>query len=259
MSSTRGPMDPGGGPHLSERPTYRSSRDRLSSAQKTTKGAPAYSRFVNRPLGRRLAAAAHVGGLTPNQVTTLSAGCSLIAIVLVAFVPPTLWLGPLVVLALLLGYALDSADGQLARLRGGGSPAGEWLDHTVDVVKINLLHVAVAVSMYRWWDVDIRWVLIPLTFLVVSNVMFFCMILRDLLIARHRSTAGGTPTDTRPSIVRSLLVLPTDYGILCLTFVLLGGAPVIFLSAYGALLLGSAAFLTLALPKWYSDVRRQTL
>lgn len=246
------------GSGLGSRPGYRCALDRLTAAQKTTKGAPAYSRFVNRPLGRRLAAAAYVAGLTPNQVTMLSAVSSLLAIALVAVVGPAWWLGPLVAAALLLGYALDSADGQLARLRGGGSPSGEWLDHTVDVVKINLLHLAVVVNMYRWWDVDARWALAPLSWLVVSNVMFFCMILRDLIITRHASGRRGSATGSPPGALRSLLVLPTDYGVLCLSFLLLG-VPSAFLGVYSVLLAGSAGFLLLALPKWYADVQREAL
>ena len=45
----------------------------LQAAQKSSKGAPAYSRFVNRPLGRRFAAAAYRLGATPNVVTAVSA------------------------------------------------------------------------------------------------------------------------------------------------------------------------------------------
>ena len=47
---------------------------RLAAAQKPrAPGAPAYSIYVNRPLGRLLAAAAYLGGLTPNVVTVISA------------------------------------------------------------------------------------------------------------------------------------------------------------------------------------------
>ena len=108
----------------------------LASAQKPGRGAPPYSRWINRRLGRLLAAAAYLAGRTPNQVTGLSALMTAIALVLVATVRPALWLGILVAFLLLLGYALDSADGQLARLRGGGTKAGEWLDHVVDAFKI---------------------------------------------------------------------------------------------------------------------------
>ncbi len=45
----------------------------LAAAQKPARGAPAYSRFVNRRLGRVLAAAAHRFRLTPDAVTVLAA------------------------------------------------------------------------------------------------------------------------------------------------------------------------------------------
>jgi phosphatidylglycerophosphate synthase len=63
-----------------------------------------------------------------------------------------------------VGYAFDAADGQLARLRGGGSLAGEWLDHMIDAAKVSSLHVAVAISVYRWFAWAIGWVLVPLGF-----------------------------------------------------------------------------------------------
>ena len=52
--------------------SYREALHTLKSRQKSGKGAPAYSRFVNRRLGRYLAAAAYQAGLTPNAVTALS-------------------------------------------------------------------------------------------------------------------------------------------------------------------------------------------
>ena len=57
--------------------------------------------------------------------------------------------GVVVSLLLILGYALDSADGQLARLLGGGTPEGEWLDHVIDSAKLATIHLAVLVSLYR--------------------------------------------------------------------------------------------------------------
>ncbi len=132
--------------------------------------------------GRYLAAAAYQLGLTPNQVTAASALCSLAGIVAVATVRPSWWLGVLVAVALALGYALDSADGQLARLRGGGSPAGEWLDHVVDCVKISALHAAVLISLYRFFDLDTpALLLLPLAYQLVNSVAFFAMILNDQL------------------------------------------------------------------------------
>lgn len=233
---------------------YSETVQRLAGAQKSAKGAPAYSRFVNRRLGRYLAAAAYLRGLTPNAVTGLSAVFTFAGIAVIALTRPRWWVGVVVCLLLVAGYALDAADGQLARLRGGGSVSGEWLDHMVDCVKISSLHLAVALSVFRFDDVDARWTLVPMAFAVVGAVSFFGMILNDQLRRQHGApSASGPPTGARPSVLRSLLVVPTDYGVLCLVFVLLG-APVVFLVGYTLLFAGSAGYLALAVLKWYRDM-----
>lgn len=235
--------------------TYRETVQRLSGAQKSATGAPAYSRFVNRRLGRYLAAAAYLRGLTPNAVTAVSAVLTFAGIAVIAVAEPRWWVGVLVCLLLVTGYALDAADGQLARLRGGGSVSGEWLDHMVDALKISTLHLAVALSVFRFFDVDERWTLVPMGFAIVGAVAFFGMILNDQLRRQHGvASASGPPVQgARPSIVRSLLVVPTDYGLLCLAFLLLGSASV-FLAVYTLLFAGSAGYLVLALVKWYRDM-----
>ena len=225
---------------------------RLAAAQKArAPGAPAYSIYVNRPLGRLLAAAAYRGGLTPNMVTAISAVFTFSGIVIIALVPPAPLTGVGIGLLLILGYALDSADGQVARLRGGGSPSGEWLDHVVDAAKISSLHLAVLISWFRFLELPNELLLlVPLGFAIVAAVLFFAMILNDFLRARGlgvpRRTGGG---------IRSLLVLPTDYGVLCIAF-LLFGVPVVFVPAYGLLFLANTAYALLALPKWFREMGR---
>jgi phosphatidylglycerophosphate synthase len=234
---------------------FSASYSRLRDAQKTSKGAPAYSLYVNRPLGRVFAAAAYQVGLTPNQVTYISACFSFLGIALLAILPATWLVGLLVCLILVLGYALDSADGQLARLRGGGSTVGEWLDHMIDSAKISSLHLAVLITAYRHFDLPSRaWLLVPVIFTVVSAVFFFGMILVDQLIRVHRAEHHlPTPPKAAGTPFRTLLKIPTDYGVLCLIFVLLG-SPLIFLGAYSLLALGSTAYLLLAARKWYTDI-----
>ncbi len=237
-------MDPG------LRAGYRAALSELSSAQKSSKGAPAYSRFVNRPLGRRFAAAAAQVGLTPNSVTAVSATFSFAAIFTVALIEPSVLSGTLVALGLVVGYALDAADGQLARLRGGGTLAGEWLDHMVDAVKISSLHLAVLIAMFRWFELPTTWLLVPLAFALVGAVSFFGMTLNDQLRRQVATRTGEPVAITTTSPLRSVLVLPTDYGLLCLIFVLLGWPPVFF-AAYAILFAGSAVYLLLASVKWF--------
>jgi phosphatidylglycerophosphate synthase len=229
---------------------------RLRAAQKPAgRGAPAYSIYVNRPIGRYVAAAAYRIGATPNQVTAASAALTFAAILVLALVPPSLLIGVLVAVLLAAGYAFDSADGQVARLRGGGSAAGEWLDHVVDAVKVITLHVAVAVVAYRFLlPADQRgWLLVPLGFGIVASVSFAVFLLNDLLKAARRGTTTTAAIRGGSTPLRSLLGLPTDYGLLIWVFVLLG-APVVFFAAYALLFLAQLGYLVLALPKWFRDI-----
>ena len=233
--------------------TYFDTVRRLSSAQKTAaRGAPPYSVYINRRVGRYLAAGAYRLGLSPNNVTAISAGFTFCAIGLLAIGEPSWWLGIVVWLLLATGYAFDSADGQVARLRGGGSPSGEWLDHVVDSIKISTLHLAVLITMFTHFPLtSSAWLLVPIGFTAVAAVSFFAMILNDLLKAKH---AEAAPLSTAPrTFVRSLLGVPTDYGVLCLAFVLLG-APLAFLGLYSLLFVANTAYLALALGKWFRDM-----
>lgn len=234
---------------------------RLAGAQKSNRGAAGYSRWVNRPVGRQLAALAYLAGLGPNAVSLLSAACSYTAIVLIAVLQPT-WISSVcLVLLLLLGYALDSADGQVARLRGGGSPAGEWLDHVLDAVKLATFHGAVAICWYRHFALPgDGWLVVPLAFGAVASVFFFATILSDMLrrVARAGdglpdvTTARANPDEPAPAL-RSLLVLPNDYGVLCLVMVLLA-VPDVFRWTYLALLVVNVGYLLIAGVRWYREM-----
>jgi phosphatidylglycerophosphate synthase len=224
----------------------------LAAAQKTAaRGAPAYSRYVNRRLGRLLAAAALRAGLGPNAITALSAVFTFTGIALLVLVPPSGALGVGVSLCLVVGYALDSADGQVARMQGSGSPAGEWLDHMVDAVKTSLMPLALAVGLYRFNAVDTWWLLVPLAAAVVSAVLFFCMILTEQL-RRQAGRTSVADTEGR-SWIRSVLVVPMDYGVLCLSFVFYGELP-LFLTVYTLIFAATAAFLALASIKWFREL-----
>jgi phosphatidylglycerophosphate synthase len=237
--------------------TLRTTLHRLAGAQKGAAGAPAYSRFVNRPLGRFFAALAFHAGLTPNAVTGISALFTGGGIALLALAPLAWATGAAVAACLVLGYALDAADGQLARLRGGGSPAGEWLDHMVDALKIASLHVALLIGLYRSGGADDGLLLVPLGFSVVSVVLFFATLLNEAMRAQHGAVTRATRTAERPGTLRSVLVAPTDYGVLCLVFLLLG-ATGLFLAVYSVLFAATALYLALASVKWFKEMGRLT-
>ncbi|RKS71336.1 phosphatidylglycerophosphate synthase [Motilibacter peucedani] len=254
-SPTTGATAPG----TPARPGMGDSLRRLGSVQKSTVGVPAYMRWVNRPVGGLLAVVSHRLGLTPTQVTGVSALLSFGGILALATLRPSALTAVLVGLALALGFAFDSADGQLARLRGGGTLAGEWLDHVVDAVKSSSLHAAVAISLYRFTDLDHPAVLLlPLAYGVVGLTQYFGMMLRDQLLRTRKVPApAGTPRPApeQGSLLKAVLLLPVDYGVLCLVFFLLAWTTA-FLWAYGALLVLTAAFAVHSLSKAYRSLVR---
>lgn len=235
--------------------TFSAAMTVLRERQKTSKGAPAYSRLVNRPVGRVFASVAYVLGRTPNQVTAVSATFTFGGIATIALVRPTVASSLAVALLLAIGYALDSADGQLARLRGGGSVVGEWLDHVVDAVKMSTLHLAVLVNWFRFSDGPDTDLLIPLAYQAVDTVMFFVIILNDQLRRAHRGTTKMLLAgDGTSSTLYSLAVIPTDYGVVCLMFTLMFWTTGFFWFYLG-MLVANTAFLLLALVRWFREMK----
>ncbi|WP_299538508.1 CDP-alcohol phosphatidyltransferase family protein [uncultured Streptomyces sp.] len=234
----------------------------LRGAQKTSKGVSLYSRYVNRPAGRVLATGAYRCGLTPNQVTLVSAAFTFASIAAVASTAPSWALGLLVWAGLVVGFAFDSADGQLARLTGRGGPDGEWLDHVVDCAKMILVHTAVLISFYRFGErTGGAWLLLPLGFLFVAVLTFCAGLLREQL-GKAAAAAVAVPAPRPPepapaapvSRVRAVALLPADYGVFCLVFLLLG-APAAFRAGYALLAAVHALFLVAFLAKWFRELR----
>ncbi len=235
------------------RGSYRGNLAALESAQKPPLGTPAYSRYVNRPLARRVAAAVHTIGMTPNQATAVSATLSAAGIALLALLRPSPAQAIAVAALLAGGYVMDSVDGQLARLRGGGSVSGEWLDHLVDCFKTTMLHLAVLASWYRFPPTDNDLVLlVPMAFLVVASATYYGVILMPYL--RRQAGAPARRADVaREHPLRKWLTLPVDHGFLCWAFVLLAW-PAGFAGLYGALTVLSAALLVVAVRAWWREL-----
>ena len=215
-------------------PSYAQALSLLNAAQKPGYGVPAYTRWVNRRLARFAAAAAASRGLSANSVTMISAAFSAAAIVCLAVVPAQVWVAVVIAVLLATGYILDSADGQVARLTGSSSLAGEWLDHVVDSIRVPAIHLAVLVGTLQagvlpWWTI-----LLPLAYTLTSAGHFMSQILAEQLLRGQVDGLGSS--QEVPGRLRSWLVLPTDMGTLCWVFVLWGD-PQVFMAAYGSLFL----------------------
>lgn len=211
------------------RPGFRAHLADLNRAQKSGAGVPAYTRWVNRRLARGVAAGAATAGLTPNAVTMLSAALSAAGLALMIAVGPTWWSALMTGALLAAGYVFDSADGQVARLTGASSPAGEWLDHVVDAIRTPAIHltVAIAVLLHR---PDLLWLaVVAVLFTVMSVGQFMSQILAEQLVRN----SGGEAAESNGAR-KSLLLLPTDTGVLCWSFAL-WVVPPVFGVVYAAL------------------------
>jgi phosphatidylglycerophosphate synthase len=228
------------------RRTVRQSIDLLRSHQKPPRGVSVYTRYVNRPWGRALAAVLDRIGLTPNLVTVLSGICSLSAVAMIAIVRPSPGIGLVVAFLLALGFALDSADGQLARLQGTGGRSGEFLDHMLDCLVKLTLHLAVLIA---WVSLEVprRWLLIPIGFQIAAVLLFFGGTLVAVLYTRPAEQAAA------PHPVRSWLLLPVDHGAVCWAFVLWGFLPA-FAVVYTALFVAHVVMLLALSVVWFREL-----
>jgi phosphatidylglycerophosphate synthase len=220
----------------------------LARAQKSGANVPFYMRVVNRRLGRLIAAGAAQTRATPNHMTAASFVAFVLGAALLVLVEPGVGAAVASMLLLQAGFAFDSADGQLARLRGTGSAAGEWLDHVVDSARHLIFHLAIMVGLYRFTDVADVVLLVPIGFAVVSTVRFFAQILAEQLA--RRGPAAGPESVPR---FGTLIQLPADTGVLNLVVVLWAWTTP-FLWAYALVGLLNAVLLAATLVRRYREL-----
>ncbi len=116
--------------------------------------------YVELPGARFL----HALKLTPNAITLLAFGITVVSAVLVAW--GHLWIGGIV---FLVGSGLDLMDGALARLTGTASPFGALLDSVFDRLGEAALFVGLAVHALRA-DYSERQLLLFITVLLLALI-----------------------------------------------------------------------------------------
>jgi phosphatidylglycerophosphate synthase len=102
-------------------------------------------RVFSRPMAARLVKQLVKTSMTADQVTLVSGTAGVAAGVLYAF--PGTWplFGSILLVAMMV---LDCADGQLARLRGGGSWRGRVLDGMADYATALSVHAGVCIQLW---------------------------------------------------------------------------------------------------------------
>ncbi len=252
MSAENLSLAPGAlaGPAAAVRGGFRDALRRLDGAQKPGDGVPAYTRWINRRLARYVAAASYRVGLTPNAVSIISFGLSAAGVAVLLVAPRTVVTGLVVAVLLALGYVLDSADGQLARLRGDASPAGEWLDHLLDAVRAPGIHLAAAVALSL--DGGMPWLV---AVALVAALMVTAQFANTMVGGMLRDRRGGERVAVRRG--QSWLLLPTDTGATCWVFAF-WGLPTVFAVAYTALVAVNLAHAAASIRHRYHELQAIT-
>jgi phosphatidylglycerophosphate synthase len=219
--------------------SFRTALKRLDTAQKPGVGVPAYTRWVNRRAARIFAAFFGRINATPSVVSVISIVFTMAGLAAFLLLQPLspLLAGLVAALLLAVGYALDSADGQLARLQGTSSLQGEWLDHTLDAIRLPAVHLAIATGFLMAGMPILA--AAAAVFSVLSSAGFLSQNVGGLL----RDNARVERTQVRR--MQSWILLPTDPGVLCWVFALWGALPV-FAVVYLLLMLANVAHMVLS-------------
>jgi phosphatidylglycerophosphate synthase len=127
---------------------------RLADFYAANRGGGLYSEAVSQRLGALIALASARRRLKPTAVTLASLAVGLASSITLAAMGDRVgpWAALLVLLGWQLAYALDCADGQLARVTGQASPAGARVDVLCDVAShIALVTALVSVAEPPLW------------------------------------------------------------------------------------------------------------
>ena len=183
-----------------------------------TSGLP-YTVYINRKLGVIIANATPEF-VTPNGLSFF--GFLVFIVGLFLLVQSSTHVDSiLVVIIFLFQYAIDSADGVLARKRKVSSDIGEWLDHSLDGIRIPLLHIAVLIFFFKS-DGYIN--IVELSAFSLSIIAMSGNYISNILKVKILSVRSGSYVEKMVGMRRigiKLMLIPADFGIYYFIFLLL--------------------------------------
>jgi phosphatidylglycerophosphate synthase len=201
-----------------------------------------FSEAISQHIGAHIAVAAHKRGLAPTvlTVTNLAIGC-LVSFAVIATADPVadgrMWAWPIGVLALVgwqIAYALDCADGQLARVTGQTSAAGGRIDVLCDVAAQIALVAALAAIAKAHVSATPAWLLAAFAGTWMVNLVTSVM----------QSGPQAASIVTSRSLPVRLVKLVRDYGaVIALAGIVLTVAPQWTIWLVGLFTLINAGFL----------------
>jgi phosphatidylglycerophosphate synthase len=244
MSTPSPPAEPGPA-YTGAAPVSGGSGDRIPTAADfyaVNRGGGLFSELVSQRLGARISVFANKHKLAPTVLTAanLGVGCLVSAAVIATagrVADGRIWAWPIGLLALLgwqFAYALDCADGQLARVTGQSSPAGARVDVLCDVAaQVALVSALAAVAEAQVPDTP-AWLLAAFAGTWMVNLVTSVM---------QSGPAAASMVTSRSLPVR-VVKLVRDYGaVIALAGVVLTVAPQWTIWVIGAFTLINGAFL----------------
>ena len=206
------------------------------------RGGGLFSEAISQRLGARISVLAHKYRLSPTVLTVanLGVGC-LVSFAVIAAAGPVadgrIWAWPVGLLALLgwqLAYALDCADGQLARVTGQTSSAGARVDVLCDVAAQIALVSALAATAHAQIPETPAWLLAAFAGTWMVNLVTSVM----------QSGPNSASMVTSTSLPVRLVKLVRDYGaVIALAGLVLTVVPQWTIWLVGLFTLVNAAFL----------------
>ena len=195
-----------------------------------TKGLP-YTHYINRPAADLILPL--FDRMSPNQVTALGFMIFIVSMVilLVSFGESSYWIF-ISYFMLFFSYVLDSVDGRLARKKNMQSQLGEWLDHSLDGLRILIINVIFIILLLPYID-NSNFLLVSGVFLtIVSQTSHYIFSsLKEHILSQK---IGSVLEDGKGSFKVEFLrwaSLPTDFGIFIM-LTLFAAYPHIFLFMY---------------------------
>jgi phosphatidylglycerophosphate synthase len=208
----------------------------------TNRGGGLFSEAVSQRIGARIALAAYRRRLAPTVLTVanLGLGC-LVSFAVIAAAEPIaherMWAWPIGLLALVgwqIAYALDCADGQLARVTGQTSAAGARVDVLCDVAAQIALVAALAATAEAQVSATPAWLLAAFAGTWMVNLVTSVM----------QSGPQAASMVTSRSLPVRVVKLIRDYGaVVALAGVVLTIAPQWTIWLVGGFTLVNAGFL----------------
>lgn len=181
----------------------------------TKSGGLLYTTYVNRNLAWICSRV--LRRFSPNQIS-IGAFCILFVALPMAYSSQSIATSLTAYGLLVLNYVLDSSDGQVARLRKLGSPLGEWVDHSLDGVRILLIH-STLLLVVAFADVSQTIRFAAYLNIIFASSMFFATELAAKILPTNIQRADNHAL-TWKKLARSLVLLPADHGIFIIIFLL---------------------------------------